>query len=284
MIFNYTTYLSGMLYNFFMVIISILNLCLAVLVNNMLFLLVGATINKTSNKLLIVVLSIISGVICATLKLFMLPRVYLILIEIILFACSSIVLFYPQNFLSFVVMQLVVFTYILAGSGVSYLVQILYFNSFDLTYISYTIFGFVENIVLFLLGLVIMMLFKANYRKKIILDFVYKVMIEVAGKRIFLNMFLDSGNMLYDDGVSGLPILVVNKTKFESKIGLMVIEEECRTIQYTTISGEVKKLAIIEPDNIFLIVNGVYKRISALIGFVDKDFVIYDGLLHSAVA
>ena len=121
-----------------------------------------------------------------------------------------------------------------------------------------------------------------GYRKKVITDFVFEVMIELAGKRISLNMLLDSGNMLYDD-ITGLPVIIVNKNRFEQKLGFMVVEEECRKVEYTTIGGEFKSISVIEVDNVYIIKGDRYKRFSALVGFVDKDFKIYDGLLHSAV-
>ena len=96
MILNYTTRENHVLYNFFMVIISVLNLTLSILLNYMLFTLVGATINRLSNKYLILVLSILGGVILATLRLFMLPRIGLVVIIAVLFACSATVLFYPD--------------------------------------------------------------------------------------------------------------------------------------------------------------------------------------------
>ena len=284
MILNYTTRENHVLYNFFMVIISVLNLTLSILLNYMLFTLVGATINRLSNKYLILVLSILGGVILATLRLFMLPRIGLVVIIAVLFACSATVLFYPQKLISFIILQLVVLAYILAGSGVGYLLQLLFFNVFELTYTTYTIFGFVENIMLLLLGAFITCLFKLNYRKKEILDFVFDVMIELAGVRVVLKMLVDSGNMLYDEDVTGLPIIVVNKEIFEKKLGFMVVEDECRRVQFTTIGGDFKSLAVIEVDNIFIINGDKTKRIFALVGFVDKEFKIYDGLLHSSVA
>ena len=266
-----------------MVIISVLNICLMVVLTNMLFCLVGATINKKQSRLLMVVLSFFGGVVFATLKLFMLPKIGLVLIALVLFGCSSVVLFYPQKVSSFVILQVVTVSYILVGSAISYLIQLIFFNLFEFGFATYLIYNLLQNIVLVLMGGAVFYLFKINYRRKVIFDFVFDCLIELAGRRVRLKMLLDSGNMLYDTK-TGLPIIVVNKTIFENKLGYMIVEEECRKIEYTTISGEYKKLSILKPDKIYILKNGKYSVFPAMIGVIEKDFKIYDGLLHASVA
>ena len=281
-ILNYTTYKMSMLYNFFMVIISILNLFVSIILTNMLFCLVGATINKTQPKFLMFVLSVLGGVVLATLKILLLPRIGVVLIALVLFGCSSVVLFYPQKLSSFIILQVVSIAYILLANGVSYAVQLIFFNFFEMSFTTYLIYSLLENITILLMGGFVFYLFKLNYRKKEITDFVYDCLIEIAGRRIKLKMFLDSGNMLFDPQ-SGRPIIIVNKHIFESKLGCLVVEEECRKVSYATISGEGKELSVFEPDNIFIVKGNEECRVDAMVGVVEKDFKIYDGLLHSSV-
>lgn len=265
-----------------MVIISLFNVFLSILVSNLLFSLVGATINKDKSKFLMLVLSVFSGAVFSTLKLFMIPKIGLVIIALALYGCSSVVLFYPQKMSSFIILEVVTMAYILIGSGVSYLVQLLFFNLFEMMFITYLIYNLVSNILLFFMGGAIFYLFKINYRKKEIIDFVYDVIIELAGRRIKLKMFLDSGNMLYDDK-TGLPILVVNKNVFEKKLGYMVVEGACRRVEYTTIDGANKTISVLKPDNIYIVKCGKSNAVRAMIGVVQRNFKIYDGLLHASI-
>lgn len=266
-----------------MIIISFLNAGLSVVLAYVLFELVGVTINQKLTKYSHVALSILDGVIIATIKLFALPQAGMVSIILVVFGCSAVVLFYPKKGQSFIILEAVVVAYILLGWGVSYLSQLLFFGLFSLTAFSYFVFGLVKYLVLLIMSGIIMILFKINYKKKEIVDFVYDITLELAGRRVNLKMFLDSGNSLYDHDASGLPIFVVSKQNLENKLNLEIVEDLCRKIEYTTLNGCVSELAIIEPDNIYIKKGETTQKVSALVGVVEKDFKLYDGLLHSAV-
>jgi len=266
-----------------MVIILIVNIFLNCFLCLLLFSLCSATVNIVFEKYKIIALSILDGTIISTLSLLVLPSIGSLAIYIVLFSCSSIVLFYPIKLQKTILLELIIFAYILLGWGLNYLLQLVFFNIFKITLKTYFVFGFLRGIAICLLGAVVYFFFKLNYKKKEILDFVYNMEISFQGRRIALCMFLDSGNSLYDNSGSGLPVFVVSKRVIEKKLGATIDTSNCREIVYTTINGTYSTLPILSPDKMILFNKESQKEVKALIGLVDKDFKIYDGLLHSAV-
>ena len=145
------------------------------------------------------------------------------------------------------------------------------------------LFGFLRGLVLGVFSFVIYCLFKLVYRKKEISNFIYEVELFVEDKRVKLNMFLDSGNCLYDDMSSGLPILVVSKVSLEEKLNKKIDVSKFRNIRYSTVGEKGLCMPIFSPDRIVLAGGKKERKLRAMIGIADMEFKSFDGLMHSAV-
>ena len=69
----------------------------------------------------------------------------------------------------------------------------------------------------------------------------------------------------------------------EEKLGEKVDVSGLRGVKYSTIGGESEPMPILIPDKILVAKKGKIEAVKAVVGVIDKDFKMYDGLLHSAV-
>ena len=259
--------------------VIILNIVINILICFMLFSLCSATINIDLDRYRVVSLSILDGVIISGLGVVMLPVIGLVCIYFVLFSVSSVVLFYPINLQKSIILELVFIAYILLGWGLSHLLQLLYFNIFALTIKSYYIFNFLRGLVVGIVSFFAYCLFKVLYKRKEILDYVYDIEISLKGYRLRLKMFLDSGNLLYDN--NGTPVIVVAGNVLRNRYDMDIVADS--TLEYSTIGGEVLVMSILNPDYVMLIKNEGTTMLKAVIGVANNDFKIYDGLLHSSL-
>lgn len=247
----------------------------------LLFSLVAVTSNTNLIRYKLFVISILDGVLIDAIKILALPLFGDLLILVAIFSCSIVVLSYPIGYIKFLVLEGIMLAYVLLGWGVTYLVQIVFFNLLRINVTNYYFLVFIEGLVVFLLGLILNGFFRYNYEKKEILDFVFDIKLVVGDRRVSLKMLLDSGNSLYDE-LSGLPVIIVSKQVLENKLGYLNLDA-CRRVDYLTINGLSASLPVFKPNKLELGLNENKKTVQALIGVVDKDFKIYDGLLHSSI-
>ena len=266
-----------------MAIILILNILLNISACYILFSLCSVTLNIFLERYRSIAVVILDGVIVSTMSLFWLPVYCWLILYFVLFTCSFIVLFYPINLQKIILLELILGAYILLGWGVNYVLQLLFFNIFSITNLSYLCFCCLRGFVFFVLGVTIYCLFKILYRKKEISTFIYDVELFIKDKRVRLNMFLDSGNCLYDENLTGLPIVVVSKNVIEEKLHGRIDDTGFRIVRYSTVGGGGLGMPIFSPDKVVLIDGGRKKEIKAMVGVVNADFKSYDGLFHSAL-
>ena len=266
-----------------MAIILILNIFLNISVCYILFSLCSVTLNILFERYRLIAVVVLDGVIVSTMNLFWLPFYCWVFIYFILFTCSFIVLFYPISLQKIVLLELMLCAYILLGWGVNYVLQLIFFNLFAISNLSFLLFCCLRGLTLVVFGGSIYCLFKIVYRKKEISTFVYDLELYIKDKRVRLNMFLDSGNCLYDENFTGLPIVVVSKDILESKLHCAIDNTYLRNIRYLTVSGGGCNMPIFRPDRMVLIDGERQKELKAMVGIVNIDFKSYDGLFHSAV-
>lgn len=264
-------------------ILVLLNLFFNILMCLLLLNLVSATLNEYPIRYKLIILSILDGVLLNVVGLIGLSRINSLIIYVALFSTTNIVVFNPNKKFKFFILELISLAYILLWFGFGYLFQMVFFKIVRPTIFTYYTFLVVLDLVVLGLGLFIMILCKAVYRKKEVLDFVYDTAIDIDGKVINSKMLLDSGNMLYDTDKTGLPVLIINKTMLESKMGRLLNTKDMRRLAYTTLNGHTQGLPIIEPNRVFVKIGGQVKKVNAVLGITDRDFKIYDGLLHIKV-
>lgn len=264
-------------------LIFVFSILLRVSLAYLLFLLLSSTLNLIIIRYRLVATSIWVGVIMGILDLFSLPIVYELIIYYALFSSALVVIHNPTNFKKFLLLETVMMAYILLGWGVAYLAQIIFFNIFKFSIISYYVYICVESFVILLFGVIVYCVFRVCYKKKLVLDFVFDISLLLGNQKAKFKMLLDSGNSLYDDNLTGLPILIVSKFSLEKKLNKKIDLSKFRRVNYVTLNGFSASLPVVAPDKIYMNMNGQRKCIQALIGIVEKDFVLYDGLLHASV-
>lgn len=241
-----------------------------------LFLVLSSVSNIYINITKMVIFSVINGVVLSILSLFTLPVLGEMLIVMSMLSSTIIVLYYPIRISKFMILELIIFAYIMLLWGLSYILQLLIFTLFYVTKISYSLFLLCRSLMIVFVGVVVSICFVLIYKKKEIEKFVYDVEMFIFNKKINLKMFLDSGNMLYDK-VSGLPVVIISQDvvknlKHEFNIC------NCRTIQYNSVGEDILKLPILGVGKIRFGKGSNEDKVS--IGVVEKRFCKYDGLLH----
>lgn len=266
-----------------MVIIVFVNIILNTLVCLLLFLLSCATLNVYYDRYKLVAVSIMDGAIMGIVGILSLSQSGSLLIYFALFLSSGIVIFYPIKLSKFALLEFVIVAYILLGWGINSLLKLLFYKLFKITVSSYIVFMFFRGIILCFLGFFIYAFFRLCYKKKDVSGFVYDVELSIFGKRIGLKMLLDSGNMMYDEGRGGVPVLMVSKGILEEKLKISFNAIELQELLCSTVSGKDASVKIIVPDRVFILKQETQEVVEAVVGVVDCKFNGYDGLLHSAV-
>lgn len=270
------------LYTFFMGFIFVIELVCEVVFTNLLFLLVFATTNTRTELHKTILISCLVGFLLWGISLLNFSSAETFFVEIIAFVASSIVLQKKIRLKKFLILELVLVAYILLGWGVSYLTQLIFFNLFRLNAVTYVIFIVVKNLIILVIGVITLCFFKLSYSRKDIEGLIYNTIIELGGESVKFKLFLDSGNSLVDELVSGLPVLVVSYSALESGFNGKLRLNCCRTLTASTISGN-SELPIIHPQKIMIEINGQLKETQAVIGVVKENFKYFDGLLNPGV-
>ena len=147
---------------------------------------------------------------------------------------------------------------------------------------------------------IIISLAKYFTQRKNVAPFIREAKLEIAGKELVFNAFIDSGNKLVDKK-TGLPIIILSVSLLEKYFCKEEIEnlllnfssnknspfKNVHSVDYNTISGEQKKMVVFEAD--WLCIKnqtGEYKTNKFMVGLTYKKFndaIKYDMLLNPAV-
>ena len=267
------------LYTFFMVIIFEFNILLKAVYLFILYLLVAGTLNKFIKPIKVVILSLLGGLILTISSLISIVSSLDLVLSVLVIMLLGVVLFKPKNFKKAIGISFVSFAYTLLKWGFSYLLQIILFSVCSVSIEGLFLYYFIDLGLTGLLSCVIYISFRVLYQKKLILDFVYNVFIEIGDCYLELKLLLDSGNSLMDDK-TGLPVIVVSKEVIEQKLGKKINLSKLRSLAYQTLGGYCSNLFILASENIVIKKQNKLRKVRASIGIVEKNFNLYDGLLH----
>lgn len=271
-----------MLYNFFMSIYLITEAFYDVVYMAVLFLLL-ATISNIRFKLYkLITFSVLAGIIIFVLDLLELPNAGIDFIKLLTIATSIYVLFYPLPTKKFIFMLLIVFLFLILTWGFSYLLQLVLFTFVLLTKSSYVTYVVLKSVISLGLGVLICIFFILVYRKRGIENFVFDVNISIWNKVLRAKLFLDSGNMLYDNK-TGLPIVILSKTFIEKVFNKGIDCKLCRNVEFSSVDKKVRKLPIVAIGKIYVKKKSEYVEYEIAVGVAEMTFGEFDGLLHSAV-
>lgn len=262
-----------------MIIIFEFNIILKSVYLFILYTLVAASLNKFIKPIKVIILSFLGGLILSITTLLNILSSVDLLLTIIVITLLGVVLFKPTKFYKAICITMVSFAYTLLKWGFSYLLQLIIFNIFNLSIKTLVLYYLLDLSLVSLLSCVIYISFRVLYQKKLILDFVYDVFIEIGEQFLELNLLLDSGNSLMDDK-TGLPVIVVSKEVVERKLNKRLNLSKLRPLSYQTLGGYCSNLFILSSETIVIKKQNKLRKVRASIGIVEKNFNLYDGLLH----
>lgn len=200
-----------------------------------------------------------------------------------IFLSILVVVFVPKSIKNLFILMAVFLAYILLGWGVSYFYQLIFFRVLKFSGTSLMLFYLTKYIILFLIMAVLIIAFKRIYYFKYIKNFLFDVEIDFGHQINKCKLFFDSGNGLYDE-FSGLPVIVLSIKIINNLKDCSNFLCNKRKIRYETINGSDSEMSVVMPRQIKVqLSNGSYKKIYAMVGFVDKRFKYFDGLLPSGI-
>lgn len=245
----------------------------------MLLSLVGASLNKHNLKYKEVSLSILGGVLLSAIRFFNLNRSSAFWVEALVVVLIIYVLFSPKSLYKLTTVYLSCISFIVFKGGYSYVFKKLWFMGLDVTATTVVWYYILELVLAVIVSTIIYISFRVMHYKKFIKSFVYEIEVFGLNKELKLKMLLDSGNTLIDPK-TGRPIIVCSKDALEKKLDAKINLEKLRRVNYQTINGYCSSLNVFVAPKVVLKQNGAEKEIKATIGIVDKNFKLYDGLLH----
>lgn len=123
-----------------------------------------------------------------------------------------------------------------------------------------------------------LLLTKRLFRSKIYTDFYFNSVVKINNDTIKLRLYLDTGNFLYDKKTH-LPIVLVSLNMLRLKY--LKVEENLQRLSIFDIDfiNDKESVYLYRNAHIYVKVNGVWQCSSAVLGVIDKDFFIADGLM-----
>lgn len=277
----YTTLEKEVLYTFFMMFIFEFNIILKSIYLYALFSVVSATLNKFLKNQKQIIFSLFGGTLLSLLVLLEFINNSIAVLGVLVVCLLCVVLFKPKKLKNLIFIIFVSLAYTLLKWGFSYLLQIILFRIASNITVKILVYYYLLDLILtIILSFIIYVAFRVIYQKKLILDFVYKTQIVIGNKLIFCKMLLDSGNSLVDDK-TGFPVVVISKKVLERELGEFINLNKLRKLGYQTLGGYCSNLFILEPDEVVILKGSRRKVFNAVLGVVEKDFKLYDGLLNT---
>lgn len=119
---------------------------------------------------------------------------------------------------------------------------------------------------------------KQLFRSKIYTDFYFNSVVKINNDTIKLRLYLDTGNFLYDKKTH-LPIVLVSLNILRLKY--LKVEDNLQKLSIFDIDfiNDKESVYLYRNAHIYVKVNGVWHGSSAVLGVIDKDFFIADGLM-----
>ncbi len=244
--------------------------------------------NCKTNKIKLILSSIIGTIVAVVMPFFNINYLYLFLVKILL---ALLMCYVAGSYLSIKKYLITVgsflgVTFLFGGLifAIFYLADVDFEKGFNFNYDSAFPIGFTILIIyivyVFLKRLIVKLL-----KIKGISPFVRKCILVVQGKRISVVGFIDSGNRLFD-AKTGLPVIVGSKALFIKIESLNAKIKDVGNIQIKTVNGE-SQIKIYLLDKL-LIYNGQSVNIynNVLIGRANSDFndqVKYELLLNPSL-
>lgn len=246
-----------------------------------LFSVVSATLNKFLKNQKQIIFSLFGGTLLSLLVLLEFINNSIAVLGVLVVCLLCVVLFKPKKLKNLIFIIFVSLAYTLLKWGFSYLLQIILFRIASNITVKILVYYYLLDLILtIILSFIIYVAFRVIYQKKLILDFVYKTQIVIGNKLIFCKMLLDSGNSLVDDK-TGFPVVVISKKVLERELGEFINLNKLRKLGYQTLGGYCSNLFILEPDEVVILKGSRRKVFNAVLGVVEKDFKLYDGLLNT---
>lgn len=162
--------------------------------------------------------------------------------------------------------------------------QIFVYSLIVLAYLLFSKFiysQYVITLIVSLIASVVILSFlftKKVFSSKIYTDYYFNSVFRIEGASFKLRLYLDTGNFLFDKKTK-LPIVLVSLNILRLKY--LKVEEKLRSLKIFDIDfiNDKESVYLYRDVNIFIKVNGVWRQVNAVMGIIDKDFFIADGLM-----
>ncbi len=228
------------------------------------------------------------------------PAVLLVLYRIAVGVIMIMIAFHFKTFkqLLFAFGLLVLYTFLMGGACMV-MIKLLGGNPEHFTIGEYDTIIPVSIIIMivFVYAFIIFRLTKYIYRRKDMMPFMQHAEIEICGKKLALNAYVDSGNRLYDKK-TGAPIIVLSAFALEKVFGKddiaslvfgekNTIFKNIHYVTYSTVEGVTKKMVVFVADK--LVLSGslgirIFENVSVGVTFKKfNDAINFDLLLHPSL-
>ena len=209
------------------------------IINCALLYLTALTLKIKTNKLRVILSSLLGTCVAVIVPLFTLDNGYLILIKILLCILMVIIIGSYKSVKQFIlsILTLILYTFLMGGviMGCFYLAGVDYTVYFSVNYDSFIPVGISIFIVLVTAKLIA---FAINHfvKERDLKPFTRRCAIVVGKKKVIAVGFIDSGNRLYG-GLTGSPVIVLSKKLFE-KVYALGVKESVLGLTVETVSGK----------------------------------------------